>query len=173
RESNRRARSQYYDQSRNQEPKIIVEAMKLLSTNQVPFFPGAIEDHLQDLKRESDEVARLHGKDSDEYKSAWGKYVSDRQRYQAVLNQQPEVEGSHWVFYPAYAVEKTGRIHHIQGGLQSASRAMKAAAYTGVDGLRNYDLENSQSRLVIQYLEEAGLDPAPPADYHGHGEEAR
>jgi len=49
---------------------------------------------------------------------------------------------------------------------------MKAAAYTGIDDLRNYDLENSQSRLVIQYLEEAGLDPSPLEGYLEAGRDA-
>jgi hypothetical protein len=50
--ANRRAQSQYHDGSRNPEPKLIVEAMKVLSANQVPFAPEAIESHLDRLKKE-------------------------------------------------------------------------------------------------------------------------
>jgi len=65
--ANRRLQSRYHDNSRNSEPRIIVEAMKVLSANQVPFVPEAIEGHLQRLKQESDEVGKVHGRDSDEY----------------------------------------------------------------------------------------------------------
>jgi len=170
--ANRRLQSRYHDNSRNSEPRIIVEAMKVLSANQVPFVPEAIEGHLQRLKQESDEVGKVHGRDSDEYRAAYGRYLSDKYSYLSVLNQHPEVNGSVGAFHPAYIVRSTGRIHHIGGGLQSASRLMKAAAYTGIDDLRNYDLENSQSRLVIQYLEEAGLDPSPLEGYLEAGRDA-
>src|SRR5262249_18971114 len=82
---NRRAKSQYFDESKHPEPQTIVAAMKALSDNRAPFVFREIEAHLQRLKLQTDEVAKRYGTISDEYRAAYGRYVSDKSCYDAIL----------------------------------------------------------------------------------------
>ena len=60
-------------------------------------------------------------------------------------------------YQPEYRTSYTGRIIEVGGGAQSCSRAMKAAMFGGVPGLRNYDLKRAQAFILLQELEDAGL----------------
>jgi hypothetical protein len=60
-------------------------------------------------------------------------------------------------YRPAYRTIYTGRIVEIGGGAQSCSRAMKAALFGGVPGVRNYDLRAAQAYILLQELEDASL----------------
>ena len=51
-----------------------------------------------------------------------------------------------------------GRINPYQGGgPQSCTREMKAAMYSGIEWVRNYDLKSSQPRLLQDEIRQAGL----------------
>lgn len=60
----------------------------------------------------------------------------------------------------AYRLQESGRVSHIGGGVQSCSREMKEAVYKDIDGVRNYDIKSSQAYILIDFLEEAHLDPS-------------
>ncbi len=60
-------------------------------------------------------------------------------------------------FAPTYTMQATGR---IGTPLQSASRAMKAAAYGSLKGVYNYDLTSSQMALTMRELERHNI-PCP------------
>ena len=53
-------------------------------------------------------------------------------------------------FIPSYTMQNTGR---ISTPLQSATRAMKAAAYSSIEDLHNYDLASSQMALLLHQFE--------------------
>jgi hypothetical protein len=61
-------------------------------------------------------------------------------------------------YYPSYEMQYSGRITEMGGGLQSASRELKKAAFSGISNLYNYDLKSSQVYGLIQWFEVANLD---------------
>lgn len=68
-------------------------------------------------------------------------------------------------YYPSYEMQYSGRITEMGGGLQSASRELKKAAFSNVPNLYNYDLKSSQVYGLIQWFEVANLDCKWLLDY--------
>lgn len=68
-------------------------------------------------------------------------------------------------YYPSYEMQYSGRITEMGGGLQSASRELKKAAFSDVPNLYNYDLKSSQVYGLIQWFEVANLDCKWLLDY--------
>jgi hypothetical protein len=81
-------------------------------------------------------------------------YLNDLQCYATILRQRPRrVEGDIWEYDTAWEAQGiSGRVSEIGGGMQSASKEMKAAAYTGVQ-THNYDIVGSQLSDVITATE--------------------
>jgi len=76
----------------------------------------------------------------------------------AVLARRPkEVGGGLYSYKPNYRYAYTGRLYEVGGGLQSCSRLMKQASVLGVSEVHNYDLENSQVRLLHHELASHGI----------------
>lgn len=61
-------------------------------------------------------------------------------------------------YYPSYEMQYSGRITEMGGGLQSASRELKKAAFSNIPNLYNYDLKSSQVYGLIQWFEIANLE---------------
>lgn len=59
-----------------------------------------------------------------------------------------------YCFKPQYMLQSTGR---IGTPLQSASRAMKEAAYGSLEGIHNYDLSSSQMALCLREMKRHGI----------------
>lgn len=94
-----------------------------------------------------------------DYRSLQGKYLNDYYCFKAVRRQQPEYLGQGIFWYrPPYRAQKTGRIGHLWGGLQTCSPAMKYAAYLRIVDLYNYKLRFSQGLILKQQYETVGLD---------------
>lgn len=94
-----------------------------------------------------------------DYRSLQGKYLNDYYCFKAVRRQQPNYLGQGVFWYrPPYRAQKTGRIGHLWGGLQTCSSAMKYAAYLGIADLYNYQLRFSQGWILKQQYETVGLD---------------
>ena len=64
----KRVKSRHYDDSRNEEPKVLRDAVMILEGNQVPFNRKRIEQHLAKLKQTSEEAAAKFGRESREYR---------------------------------------------------------------------------------------------------------
>jgi hypothetical protein len=88
------------------------------------------------------------------YRKRRKSYMNDLRCYDTVLRQQPRhVEGDIYEYDTAWRPQRiSGRVSEKGGGLQSASREMKAAAYDGVD-CYNWDIKGSQLRDVIETTE--------------------
>ena len=65
----------------------------------------------------------------------------------------------------AYKVQPAGRVSQMRGGLQSATRRAKSAAYKNIENLKNYDLKASQINGLIQQFELANLDTSWLIEY--------
>ena len=140
------------------------------------LFDGpAVEAHLRRLRAAAD------GPDAggpDGRRGALARYLTDAACYAGVLGQsvRPEPTEGPGVFsyQPAYMPQRFGRLTERGGGLQSCSRAMKAAARAGVRGCHNGDCVAAHPSLLAVLMGRAGVDPAWLRAYLGDpGAEAR
>lgn len=157
RRSTRRVKSDRTTRSGHPLPALARAAIDAVGPS--PFNPAAIREHLVRLRDRADaEAAGTAGTAA--RCAARGRYFADLACFDAVFAQGAvPLEGDLWEYRPAYRMQKMGRIGQKGGGLQSCSRAMKAAAYTGVPHLVNLDLKSSQARILIGLMEEAGIEP--------------
>jgi hypothetical protein len=153
-----RKKSKLYDSNRHPEPDLIRRAVAVFQANGCQFNLSAIEKHIDRLWGEANDVASRYGSDSIQYRKAKARYMNDDNCMRAVLDLEThEISNCIWQCIPAYIAISTGRIHQHLGGLQSCSREMKAAAYSGILSLNNYDLKNSQLYCLVQELVAAGF----------------
>ena len=153
----RQVRSDKNDANRNPYPPLVRGAIDAVGP--AVFDAAAVERHLARL---DDEVGAARGGDA----AVRRRLENDERCYKALYEQNSEVLGGGLVEYrPAYAVQRTGRLGQKGGGLQSASRAMKAAAYGGLPDVRNYDLRSSQAHILVALMREAGIEPRWLARY--------
>ncbi|MBD2101770.1 hypothetical protein [Leptolyngbya sp. FACHB-261] len=146
-------KSRLTDSTGHPEAELIASAIK---TVKKCFFNAlAVEKHLQKLKAERD----LFEKDSPQWTRACARYLNDFYCFRAIVSRDlVSIDGKIFSYEPTYSSQTTGRISEEGGGLQSCSRAMKEAAFQDINGIRNYDLKNSQANGLIQQFERAGLD---------------
>ena len=144
------ARSALYDGNRNPYPQHVQAAIKTIK--RCPFNDEAIRAHLERLEME----ARAHPAIAKAYR----RWLIDYACYQTILKQRPRRDANGlWWFTPAYRPQSAGRLTQIGGGLQSCSRAMKGAAYAGIDDVYNYDLADSHARILRTVMGEVGIEP--------------
>ena len=169
RATTRRVKSVTWTPSGNALPVLVRTAMSAVMW--ALFCPSAIEVHIEMLRQAAEALP-----EGREKVSAQARYESDQRCYTAVLGQGAHVvagdpEGQ-MRYYPAYMMQRTGRLGQIGGGLQSASRRMKTVAYSGVPGFKNFDLKASQAQILIVLLREAGINAQWLVDYARTGKEA-
>ena len=166
RQFNRRPRSRSNTSARHPEPPLIRDAIAVLNRNGCYADQRAIDAIIHMRRRDFDEARRLYAADRKEYKQAKGRYINDSSCRSAFLDYPLiGIDGSIRHFRPAWYAIRTGRLHARGGGLQSASKEMKRAAYAGIEGSGNYDAESSQPTIAIALLEQAGLNPKWLIDY--------
>jgi hypothetical protein len=169
--SNRILGHQKYDENGNEEPKLIRDALSLITKGY--YNQTALRCHLNELKAVrnllKDQYEKLQADPSaseldkhrafKKYMTAKCRHINDHHCIESVLKQTKKaIDADIWVYKPAYKVQTAGRVSPILGGLQSCTRRAKAAAYSGIENLRNYDLKSSQVAGLIQEFELAGLD---------------
>lgn len=151
--SGRQVKSDKRTGSDNAFPPLVRAAIDAIGPS--PFNAEATEAHLGRLEDACRDASGA------ERRRARFRLLNDERCYAALFDQRAaRGAGPLWTYSPAYTVQRTGRLAQKGGGLQSCSRAMKAAAYEGVADLRNYDLKSSQPRILITLMEEAGLEAA-------------
>lgn len=133
------------------EPSLIRDVID--SITECRFNWAAIKAVIRGRKAEMEVVK--HAGDPRSYQ---GQYLNDYYCFKAVRRQQP-VYLEHGIFWyrPPYRTQKTGRIGHLWGGLQSCSQEMKHAAYIGIPNYY-YSLRASQSFGLKQQYEAVGLN---------------
>ena len=162
---------QKFDENGNEEPELITSALDLIKEGY--FNLAAVNSHIKDLnaarlslKAEYDRIAADETSTEEakklalkRYKSAKCRLINDHHSIGSITGQNPkEIAPGIYVYKPAYKVQPAGRVSQMKGGLQSASRRAKAAAYRGIKNLKNYDLKASQINGLIQQFELANLD---------------
>jgi hypothetical protein len=125
---------------------LIQQAMASITTCYVNV--PMIEHHLN--KRRFEDIVQHSTRSAFRYLNDWCVYEAIRKQG---LNQTNRLNVSRYT--PRYQVQQSGR---IGTPLQSASREMKAAAYTGIPNLHNYDLSSSQVRIIAQAMTSDGIE---------------
>lgn len=130
-----------HDESRNLLPQEVRQA--LAGYRKTVINHQAMQQLLQ---------ARAEQLDADD-SEAVARYRHDKACLLAVARQGFIADDTTFGHYqPAYAVGATGRVFQLGGGLQAATREMKAAAYRGVADVRNYDLKDAQVVCLLREL---------------------
>ncbi len=141
-------------------------AIKVLDRNKCLANLPAVEMHEQQRRAEYQEVSQHHDKANAEYKRARGRFINDSSCRAMFLDYKPtRYSGDIWSYKPAWRATSTGRLHVVGGCMQSASGEMKRRAYSGIEGLKNYDIKSSQIFITITLLEQAGLDASWLIEY--------
>jgi len=162
-------KSELYDENGNKHPELIVSAINLIKNN--AFNMTAIINHIANYKQAMVAAKELLYQDPTNaklifnYYNARGAYINDYSCYKVVIRQKPiKLQEDIWIYNPAYKTQMAGRISEIKGGLQSASKELKALA-SDLTGYHNYDLKSSQVNGLIQQFEIAKLDTKWLTDY--------
>jgi hypothetical protein len=143
------ARYQTRDGSRNMLPRLIRQAIDAIAPHGHFNIPAATE-HVQRLR----EHAEATGDERD-----MARWRNDHLCLGAIMAQKPIIN-SRGIgrFTTPYQVATTGRLVFLNGGSMSCSGAMKAAGYSGIPGLMNYDIKSSQAVILRDLLAEDGID---------------
>lgn len=152
----RRSKSVRTGRGNNALPRPIRRAMDAVGPAVINL--PAIWRHVAEMKAIAD--ATPMGPD---WATANGRYVNDLLCAQAVHAQSArpldkDAPDGLWIYEPAMTAQAFGRLGQVDGGLQSCTREMKVAAYSGVPDFHNYDLRASQAMILLVLLAEAGID---------------
>jgi hypothetical protein len=152
---NKKQVSRTVDENDNEYSELVTSSVRIIQ--QSLFNMTEIKKHIVGLESKLQDAKDTYGVGSKEYKTAFGQYKADKTWFDSIDNNALQIDENLWSYVPVYEVKMSGRIYAIRG-LQCCSREMKAAAYTGVNELRNYDLKASQVSGLQQQFELAGLD---------------
>jgi hypothetical protein len=150
RRKGRRPRNQSHGTGRNALPEPMLAAMKALQRGlvNVEAFQAHLDALWAEMKRCEQGTA--------EWRRAAGALQNDLYAWNAIRERgltPTDLPHIH-VYDLAYRVAGTGR---FIGPAQSVSRRGKAAMYSGIEGVRNYDLKASQPRILADELRRARI----------------
>lgn len=131
--------------------KLMRDAARVLHAVECPFNVDAVRAHVQRLKATDDPA-----------------YENDH-RCAEVMFAGMRRKGNVGYYTPSYGPQSSGRIAEVGGGLQSCTKAMKQAAFTGIEGIHNYDLRSAHGYVLLQELKLAGIDGTWVEDHLGPG----
>ena len=132
--------------------KLMRDALRILHVVDCPINVAAIQEHLVRLETKGKPLALQNDK------------LCAQSMFAGMKRQ-----GDLGLYTPSYAPQSSGRIGELGGGVQSCSRAMKQAAFSGVEKVHNYDLRSSQGYVLLQELRLAGIDDSWLAAHLGPG----
>jgi hypothetical protein len=141
------------DKNNNPLPDLILEAMDTIHTCKLNV--KAVLKHLEELEWN---ISFWYNFGDDSARRA---YIIDKTAYDHIMENKIKQEGDFVEYRVIFSDENpqmSGRISEAKIGLQSCSREMKAAAFSGIPGLKNYDLKSSQVYGLIQWFEMADID---------------
>ncbi len=149
RKMNKSNRHKLSDNNNNSLRKLVKEA--ILSQERCVIDSSAIEEHLEELEFEID-----FGFCSNKAKKRFliDKTAFNNLRCSGIIC----LENGLAQYEPSYTMQKYGRISEQGSGMQSCTREMKKAGFSTIPNVRNYDIVNSQPSILVQQLEEAGID---------------
>lgn len=147
----RRLRTSMYDRNRNPLPEPLRASLAQLTGGRCSTEP--VRNHLRGLHR-----AHAAARGNAERARTLARFENDLRCFETVQRQGGWPDDDVFEYDLAYKVQPSGRVSHVGGGLQSCTREMKAAAYSQVPGVRNYDVRSSQAYVLQDHLRRAGID---------------
>jgi hypothetical protein len=168
---NAREKSNFSDDHGHCLAKLPKMSAEIITKNQTVFNRNRVEAYLKELKNLANKAEGLlreaisKGTDEDTLKAVQevreaikGWWQNDSEGYKCVKKQLPErVEGEIWKYPAVYDLAMSGRLIHRRIGLQSVSRGLQEAAFSGIENLWNYDLVSSQLNGLLLEFSIAGL----------------
>jgi hypothetical protein len=144
--------SELFDENRNKLPELVSRRIKSYNTP-VVFNKRAANLFLEQKRLEYKAEEKLNGR-SKKREKLFLSYMNDVRCLEAVVfgHQSVDLPGGRAAYVPAYKAQVSGRISHLGGGFQSASRELTAAAFFDLD-YNNYDLKSAQPSIYLQMLQ--------------------
>ncbi|MDB9374061.1 hypothetical protein [Nodularia sphaerocarpa] len=135
------------NENRKPHPKLILEAMNTI--NKCVVNLSALEAHVDKLDEES-----FWGTDKD-YRA----FVVDRSCLRQIRENHTPLENGLAEYQVMFKdPQMSGRLTELGSGMQGCSREMKKQGFSGIPGIKNYDLKSSQVYGLIQWFERANID---------------
>lgn len=93
---------------------------------------------------------------------ASGRFSNDHACLSQIVDENAcrHLSGDIWESQEVYRSSSSGRSTAVGGGFQNASREMKQVMLGNIPNVFNYDMESSQDRILLEFLDEAGI-PCP------------
>lgn len=132
--------------------KLMRDALRVLHAVECPINVDAVQDHLKRLEQEGNPLA----------------FQNDKLCAQSMFAGMRRKDGVGF-YTPSYSPQSSGRIGELGGGVQTCSKRMKEAAFSGLENVFNYDLRSSQGYVLLQELRLAGIDGTWLAAHLGPG----
>ncbi|AFY31807.1 hypothetical protein [Calothrix sp. PCC 7507] len=147
-----------YDENNNCLPEIVVQRIKGYAPCEFNW-KGCV-DWVIKLRNEANLIKQQHGSNTSKFQSAYARYRNDLDKLRKIITDCGAIHlhGDTWVYMAPYKAQKSGRLTHIGGGFQSASRGFTAAAFKDNPNYNNYDMTSAQPNCMAQLLESLGLD---------------
>lgn len=132
--------------------KVMRDALRVLHAVDCPINVGAIQGHLKRLEQDGHPLA----------------FQNDKLCAQSLFAGMRMKDGI-GLYTPSYSPQTSGRVGELGGGVQTCSKRMKEAAFSGIENVFNYDLRSSQGYAFLQELRLAGIDDKWLAAHLGPG----
>jgi hypothetical protein len=154
------SKSTRYDEKRNSFPEKIVEAMAAIPTSLINV-PATIA-YLRRTEEKIKSLRRQYGPNHKEYRLACDQFHNDSGVWNVIrrqgLSPSPEHGPGIYTYPTAFEVQLGGRIGFVGGGPTCASKKMKGAMYSGIEGLINYDIRSAQVHALLFRMKQAGIE---------------
>ncbi|WP_168632451.1 hypothetical protein, partial [Dolichospermum sp. UHCC 0260] len=148
--------SSIYDEGGNKLPELV--ASRILTYKNVVVFDRKAAARFVRQKRFAAKVELSKNGKTKLYDSLYLSYRNDANCLRSVIYDHAAIDlpGGRCSYVPAFKAQVSGRITHLGGGFQSASRGLTAAAFCEQDYI-NYDLKSAQPAVYLQMLEQYNI----------------
>jgi hypothetical protein len=148
--------SSIYDENNHKLPELVASRI-LTYKNAVVFDKSAALSFITKKKLEAKAELSKNGK-TKLYDSLYMSYRNDVNCLSSVIYDHAAINlpNGKCSYVPAFKAQVSGRISHLGGGFQSASRGLTAAGFCEQDYI-NYDLKSAQPAIYLQMLEQYNI----------------
>ncbi|MBO1049357.1 MAG: hypothetical protein HEQ10_17200 [Dolichospermum sp. DEX182a] len=148
--------SSIYDENNHKLPELVASRI-LTYKNAVVFDKSAALSFLRQ-KLLAAKVELSKNGYTKLYESLYSSYRNDANCLSSVVYDHAAIDlpNGKCSYVPAFKAQVSGRITHLGGGFQSASRGLTAAAFCEQDYI-NYDLKSAQPAVYLQMLEQYNI----------------
>lgn len=145
--------STVHNESGDKIPELVAQRIEAYTPSK--FSWGGILKVVIMRREEANELKERYGCQAKAYRSAYSRYTNDLDKLSKLVTEggAVQLEGDTWAYLAPFKAQKSGRITHIGGGFQSASRQFTAAAFINITGYNNYDMVSAQPNCMAQLLD--------------------